>query len=69
MKHSFTLEYWQDDGWYVGKLKEVPGVFSQGETIKELEENIEDAYKLVMGEETLISHPPAQEKNVMVELV
>ena len=43
MKHIFTLEYWQDDGWYVGKLKEIPGIFSQGETIKELEENIEDA--------------------------
>jgi hypothetical protein len=21
----FTLEYWLDDGWYVGRLKEVPG--------------------------------------------
>ena len=47
MKRAFTLEYWQDDGWYVGKLREVPGVFSQGETLKELEENIEDAYKLL----------------------
>jgi hypothetical protein len=26
----FTLEYWIDEGWYVGKLKGVPGVFSQG---------------------------------------
>ncbi|WP_439645640.1 type II toxin-antitoxin system HicB family antitoxin [Candidatus Thiosymbion oneisti] len=25
----------------------MPGVFSQGETIEELEENIEDAYKLM----------------------
>ncbi len=29
MKREFTLEFWQEDGWYVGKLKEVPGVFSQ----------------------------------------
>lgn len=36
MKHAFTLEYWEDDGWYAGKLKEVPGVFNQGETIEEL---------------------------------
>ncbi len=48
MKHAFTLEYWQDDGWYVGKLKEVPGVFSQGETLAELEANIGDAYLLMM---------------------
>ena len=47
MKHSFTLEYWEDDGWYVGRLKEVPGVFSQGETIDELEDNIRDAYILM----------------------
>ena len=40
MEKHFTLEYWVDDGWYVGKLKEVPGVFRQGETLEELEENI-----------------------------
>ena len=47
MKHEFTLEFWEDDGWFVGKLKEVPGVFSQGETLQELEENIADAYQLI----------------------
>ncbi len=44
---SFTLEYWRDEGWYVGRLKEVPGVFSQGETLEELEENVRDAYRLM----------------------
>ena len=48
MRRSFTLEYWTDDDWYVGRLKEVPGVFSQGETLSELEENIRDAYQLLM---------------------
>lgn len=47
MRHEFTLEYWPDDGGYVGRLEEVPGVFSQGETLEELEENIRDAYELV----------------------
>jgi len=50
MLRNFTLEYWIDDGWYVGRLKEVPGVFSQGETLEELEENIIDAYQLMMKE-------------------
>ncbi|MDQ3564257.1 MAG: type II toxin-antitoxin system HicB family antitoxin [Pseudomonadota bacterium] len=50
MQRQFTLEYWIDDDWYVGKLKEVPGVFSQGETLAELEDNIKDAYALVMAE-------------------
>jgi len=51
MERRFTLEYWKDEGWYVGKLKEVPGVFSQGETLEELEENIREAYQLMLEEE------------------
>jgi len=50
MLRNFTLEYWIDDGWYVGRLKEVPNVFSQGESIEELKENIRDAYRMVMEE-------------------
>ena len=53
MTRSFSLEYWQDEGWYVGRLKEVPGIFSQGETLEELEQNIKDAYKLMMADEEL----------------
>lgn len=49
----FTLEYWQDDGWYVGRIKEIPGVFSQGETLSALEENIREAYQLML-EDTVI---------------
>jgi len=37
-----------DDGWYVWKLKEVSSVFTQGESLEEVEENIADAYRLVM---------------------
>jgi predicted RNase H-like HicB family nuclease len=51
LEKSFTLEYWIDDGWYVGRLKEVPGVFSQGENMQELEENIRDAYKMVLNDQ------------------
>jgi len=34
----------------VGKLREVPSVFSQGETFDELERNIKDAFALMMRE-------------------
>ena len=47
MFRSFTLDFWVDDGWYVGKLREVPGVFSQGESLEELKVNIKDAYQLM----------------------
>lgn len=51
MKKIFTLEYWIDDGWYVGRLKEVPGVFSQAKTLKELKNNIRDAYQMMLKEQ------------------
>ncbi len=57
MARRFTLEYWIDEGWYVGRLKEVPGVFSQGESLEELEANIREAYMLMMQDEDI---PPSQ---------
>ena len=65
---KFTLEYWEDDGWLVGRLVEVPSVFSQGETLEELKENIQDAYKLMLESEPLDSFPVAR-KQIVVELV
>lgn len=57
-----------DDGWYVGKLKEVPGVFSQGETIEELEENIADAYKLMIEDEQSGSHVGTKSKEILLDV-
>jgi predicted RNase H-like HicB family nuclease len=48
-----------DEGWYVGRLKEVPGVFSQGASLKELEENIRDVYGLMMEVEEAQVEPPS----------
>jgi predicted RNase H-like HicB family nuclease len=52
MSQTFLLEYWRDEDWYVGRLKGVPGVFSQGKTLEELEENIRDAFRLMTEEST-----------------
>ena len=47
----FTMEYWRDGSWYVGRLREVPGVFSQGKTLAELDENLRDVYRLVVKDQ------------------
>jgi predicted RNase H-like HicB family nuclease len=68
---QFTLEYWKDDDWYVGRLKEVPGVFSQGETLEELEENVKDAYRLMMEDDTVLLphvHTPVYQKEIGVDI-
>jgi predicted RNase H-like HicB family nuclease len=51
MLNNYTLEYWKDDGWYVGKLKEIPGVFSQGESLNELVMNIKEVYQLMLEDD------------------
>ena len=66
MDRHFTLEYWIDEGWYVGRLKEVPGVFSQGETLEELEENIKEVYSLMMDEEEIL--PPYERHQKEMEI-
>ena len=69
MMKSFTMEYWIDDGWYVGKLKEVPGVFSQGETLEELELNIKDAFYLMMQDENeILLDKEISKKQIEVEV-
>jgi predicted RNase H-like HicB family nuclease len=69
MERKFTLEYWIDDDWYVGRLREVPSVFSQGATLAELEENIQDAYRM-MTEDTSVSLPSVEirEKEVSLQV-
>ena len=62
-----TLEYWEDDGWFVGRLVEVPGVFSQGESMEELKANIQEAYHLMLESEPK-DYFPAHRQRVELEL-
>jgi len=64
---KFTLEYWKEDDWFVGRLVEIPGVFSQGETLDELKENIKDAYRMMVESETL-DFIPEKTRRVQLEL-
>jgi predicted RNase H-like HicB family nuclease len=67
MSQTFALEYWQDGPWYVGRLKGVPGIFSQCKTLAELEANIQDAYRMMVDEEET-APPGAQIKAVVVDV-
>ena len=67
MRRPFLMEYWLDDGWYVGRLREVPGVFSQGETLEELEENLRDAYRMMRDDEEPTGHQ-VQVKELAIDL-
>jgi predicted RNase H-like HicB family nuclease len=48
---TLTLVYWKGDKFWLGKLLEHPDIMTQGETLEELEENIKDAYRLMVLED------------------
>jgi len=48
MSSNFHLIYWKSEQFWLGKLLEYPDIMTQGETQEELEENIRDAYQLMV---------------------
>ena len=44
VQKNLTLIYWKDKRYWLGKLVENPEIMSQGRTLKELIENVKDAY-------------------------
>jgi predicted RNase H-like HicB family nuclease len=51
MKKPLTMLYWKGKKFWLGKLLEYPEIMTQGETLKELEENMRDAYTLMVMED------------------
>lgn len=67
MAHNFTLDYWEEEGWLVGQLREVPSVFSQAKTLDELRSNIREVYGLLFeGEE--LPHTNVQSTEIALEI-
>lgn len=65
---QFTIDYWRDNDWYVGRLREVPSVMSQGASLDELVENIKDAYSMIL-QDSRKSMPSRTYRSKKVSLV
>ena len=48
MNTKLNIVYWKGERFWLGKILEHPEIMGQGETIEELEENLKDAYKLML---------------------
>jgi predicted RNase H-like HicB family nuclease len=46
-----TMVYWKGEHFWLGKLLEHPEIMTQGDTLAELEENLKDAYRLLVLED------------------
>lgn len=51
MQKKLTMIYWKSEKFWLGKLMEHPEIMTQGETFEELEENLRDAYRLMVLED------------------
>ena len=50
MVTKLQMVYWKGDKFWVGKLLDHPEIMTQGKTLKDLEENLKDAYCLMTME-------------------
>ena len=48
MTREFTAVYKKSGKWYLGWVEEIPGVNTQGETLKETKENLKEALLLIL---------------------
>lgn len=48
MEREYTAVIKKDKRWYVAWIEEVPGVLTQGKTIKEARANLQDALALML---------------------
>jgi predicted RNase H-like HicB family nuclease len=51
METKLKMVYWKGEKFWVGKLLEYPDIMTQGKTLKELEENMKEAYMLMTMED------------------
>ena len=57
------MVYWKGEQFWLGKLLEHPEIMTQGVTLEELEENLRDAYHLMVMEDVPKDY---QAKEIMV---
>ena len=56
METKLKMIYWKGEKFWVGKLLEYPDIMTQGKTLKELEENMKEAYMLTTMEDVPDEH-------------
>ena len=55
IQRQFTAIYKKYGRWYLGWVEEVPGVNTQGKTLKEAKENLKEALELILQANKTVS--------------
>ncbi len=72
MKRKFSATIEKRGRWYIGYIDEVPGANTQGRTLKEVQENLEEALQLILQshKELAAKEPPERiiKRSIVVEV-
>ena len=63
-KRQFTAVYKKSGKWYLGWIEEIPGVNTQGKTLKETKENLKEALLLILQ-----AHRKASRKEIKGKVI
>ncbi len=67
MVREFTAIYKKSGKWYLGWVEEIPGVNTQGKTLKEVKENLKEALLLILETNRVINRKEISRGKVIKE--
>ena len=67
MARQFTAIYKKSGKWYVGWIEEIPGVNTQGRTLKETKENLKEALLLILETNRILNRKETSKGKVIRE--
>ena len=67
MSYKFTAIYKKSGKWYLGWIEEIPGVNTQGKTLKEAKENLKEALLLILATNKSLSKKEVSTGKVIKE--
>jgi predicted RNase H-like HicB family nuclease len=56
MQREFTAVIEKRGRWYIGTVEEIPGVNTQGRTLRELRRNLKEAIQLILAAPVTYPH-------------
>ncbi len=64
---TFTAVFEKDGDWWVGYVEELPGANTQGATLEEARENLEEAVQLIIDANRELSRRQTADRQVIRE--
>ena len=67
MARQFTAVYKKSGKWYLGWIEEIPGVNTQGKTLKEAKENLKEALLLILETNRIVNRKELSKGKIIRE--